>query len=253
MHSYLLWIDNVFPRTSDDTSGNQLCHMLLHQSCSFYLNKLCIVKGFLVGSCFLIAAQIGMFYEIRSVYLFLFLAVFYILIQLIYKKISIKSLLKPLLLLLPVSLVLNAYWILPQILSLTNTNASDVVADFFERTTFGNNLYNLAYAFNIHDHSWTGGSLETFHPQTISLIAWIIPVLAFFLILQKRKKTEKLIFWLVAFVFMTFIGKQNAYPSKDSFDLLRTYLPGFRVIRTASLAYIYIGLSYLGIFCCNNA
>ena len=145
---------------------------------------------------FLIAAQIGMFYEIRSVYLFLFLAVFYILIQLIYKKISIKSLLKPLLLLLPVSLVLNAYWILPQILSLTNTNASDVVADFFERTTFGNNLYNLAYAFNIHDHSWTGGSLETFHPQTISLIAWIIPVLAFFLILQKRKKTKNSSFGL---------------------------------------------------------
>lgn len=189
-------------------------------------------------------------FEMKNLVLFLIMMFLYIGV-LIFSKMNYKKLFRAIVVFISIILLSNIFLLLGKSTVEESSSTTGIVTDFYSRKTFGNAFYNLFYGVNVYDHAWSGGKLETFNPQTIKIYSWLIPIafiLGLVLVAKKKKRLKKLGFWLGSLCIALFVSKQNAFPVKGSFDLLRTYIPGFNILRTASMAYIVVAFAYLGTF-----
>lgn len=134
--------------------------------------------------------------------------------------------------------LLNSYWVIPLVLS--KKFASNII---LQRGLFGNEFLNITYAITLSHPFWTGGQLAVFHPQTILVYFWIIPILAFFGLYLGRFRKNIVFFGLVAFVGI-FLTKQVGQPFSGVYIYLFEHLPGFSAFREATKFYFLVALGF---------
>jgi len=181
-------------------------------------------------------------YEFRIFYILsaiIFLYTIYCII--ISKNISLKIIFKTISLgLAPIiiALTLNLYWILP--LVSTNTLLNNYI---FSRDLFGDEFYNLLYAFTLFHPFWTGAEPSLFKVMPLPTYVWLIPFFAFLGLFLNRKNKLVLFFGLISLIGV-FLTKQVAIPFGNVYPILYKYLPGFGAFREASKFYFLIALGY---------
>jgi hypothetical protein len=143
-------------------------------------------------------------------------------------------------------ILLNMYWLLPTVFG----GAASSIAKIANRGIFGDWLVNMQNAFVNFDWSWTGGPLNgNFIPQPIPTYLWIIPIIAFgVLLFPLAKQYAKItLFFLVLTIIALLITKQSAEPFSSLYTYLYNYLPGFRLFRESSKFQNVITLGYMGL------
>jgi hypothetical protein len=90
---------------------------------------------------------------------------------------------------------------------------------------------------------WTGGAPATFRTEPVPPEYFIVPALAFLLLLGRRVRPEYL--WLsLSALIAAFLIKQTNPPAGQTYDWLFHHLPGFNLFREASKLYFIVAISY---------
>ncbi|MCX6739605.1 MAG: hypothetical protein NTZ49_00045 [Candidatus Parcubacteria bacterium] len=189
--------------------------------------------------------SLGCFYELRIMYIITFIIFFYLLIYITKKKFKVNFF-KYILLAL-VILALNAFWLLPTVFS-----DRTVLNSIEDRGLFGNNFFNIFYAFSDFDKYWNGQVLIPFEAQPIPSWTWIMPIFIFslFFFFNKISKTDKKIILFSFFLALLgiLLSKQSFEPWPDLYAWLYKNFPGFSLFREASKFFLIITLGYLLLF-----
>lgn len=184
-------------------------------------------------------------YEIRiglilATIIFIYFVLFHIRDYITYIKNILISLI--------VFITLNAYWLIPS----TQTTLVEKSQTIANRGLFGNKLFDMKYAINLYESSWTGSypNME-FKPQTINVFAWLIPIsIVIILYLSTKKKNDNykmLVFFSLISIIGILLTKQSSYPYKNLYSWLYDNVPIFNLYREASKFYLITALGYLGI------
>lgn len=182
---------------------------------------------------------IGIIYEVRIGYIFSIILFFYFLF---FYGAEYKKYIKGLFLSGFLLILLNLFWLLPLFLG----HIYGQVLQIANRGLFGNQLFNLNYAFTLFQWSWTGYKPnQTFDPQHLPLIFWIVPLIVFFTISFKKIVYRKeMMFFLLITLIGIFFAKQSANPFPYIYYFMYTHFPGFNLFREASKFYLLIDLGY---------
>lgn len=189
-------------------------------------------------------------YEVRLMYIITFLLIIYFLFFGI-KNISSKFFWKYVLLFIIIQLLLNIFWLLPTILF-----SGESISWTANRWLFWNHLFNILYAFNIFDSSWSWWvPNQDFIPQPIPIYLWFYPILIVVSILFIKKQTANskklMLFWLTISIIWIILTTQSSDPLPWLYQWLYYNFPWFNLFREASKFYIITLLWYtiiLGVF-----
>lgn len=134
--------------------------------------------------------------------------------------------------------LLNAYWILglSKTSSLTNN-------ELFSKGLFGNAFFDISHALALFHPYWNGAEPIAFIVNPIPVLAWIVPIVAFFGLYRYRKNKLILYFGMLALVGVL-LAKQVAPPFTGLYEWLYANVPGFSAFREASKFYLVICLGY---------
>lgn len=136
---------------------------------------------------------------------------------------------------LVVSILLNAYWLVPYYMGGLGGSLQGVVVGrpIFTGGTLGTNL--LHNSFTIFDPMWSGGELTHFSVHPIPFYWFIVPLLAFSTLLfeKLRRNGYILVFSAVALVGI-FLSKFYFPPFSGSYGWLYNNFPGFNAFREPS-------------------
>jgi len=182
-------------------------------------------------------------YEIRLLYIITLLLLIYFIVF-FDKKLITKTLWKYLILFVMIQLFLNSFWIIP-----TFFYSWESISWTANRWLFWSHLFNIIYAFNIFDSSWSWWlPNQDFIPQNIPFYFWFYPFLVFLSTLFIKKYTkdnQKLfLFWLIISLIWIVITKQSAEPFTWLYLWLYNNFPWFNLFREASKFYIVTLLWY---------
>lgn len=197
--------------------------------------------------------SIGIFYELRMMFITVFVLALYFFIKFEYKKWSegkayYMAFLKNLVISFFTVLFINLFWILPLLL-IADNNLEDTAG----RPLFGNHLFTMKQALTIFRWSWTGGFEDrSFVIQPISPYLFIPPLIAFLgiLITAFRLKAEDFknkkffIFGTIITLIGIFLTKQSDRPLVWFYSWAYQNIPGFEVFREASKFYTITATGY---------
>ncbi|HJQ08778.1 MAG TPA: hypothetical protein VJ836_04845 [Candidatus Saccharimonadales bacterium] len=189
--------------------------------------------------------SIGMFYELRIMYIVFIILGIYALYSFFTKDITnIKPYVKPLLLACGLLLLANAFWILPTVAG----SAGTAIGQTANRGLFGDALFNMSQSLTIFRWSWTG-TLEdrSFTAQPIQWYLWIPPIIAFSSLLYKNRYKKELFFFAIIAALGLFLTKQSSPPFSWSYLWLYEHFPGFNLFREASKFYVMTAFAYWGL------
>lgn len=191
---------------------------------------------------FCIFYQIGIFYEIRLMYLGTFMLILYFFcfhIKSIRKYFS--NIIKSTLLLI----LMNSLWLTSTLFG----GLSESIKKVANRGLFGNNLFDIFHAITLSESSWTGTYPNMdFVSQSVPEYLWTIP-LAFLLILFFSNKDKRyILFFSFIAVLGMFLTKQSGSPIPDLYLWLYKNFPGFNLFREASKFYFITAVGLFGVF-----
>lgn len=174
-------------------------------------------------------------FDLRSLYLTVLLCGLYTLYRLIpYRKLPLR-----LLIAMGIGTVaINAFWILPGLLS-GDAFANEVL----NRSLFGNSFWTLADAITLHHPFWNGSRPDWFVTSPIPLYFWVIPVAAVSGLIAQHKNSHVVFFGLLA-ILGVLLAKQVDQPFSNLYPWLFEHIPGFGAFREASKFYFFIALGY---------
>jgi len=178
-------------------------------------------------------------YDFRYLYLDFIVCCFYAIYSFKFIKFQIKPFIKRFSLLffiLIFSILLNLYW-LPM---LTMPNIGAGISD---RPLWGSHFVPLSYSIFLFQYIWTGGLMEAFSIQEISLLCLPIPFFAA-LGLYYEKSNKFIIFFGIIALIGIFLTKLDHPPFINLYLWLYLNLPGFGLFRDSSKFYYYIFLGY---------
>lgn len=139
------------------------------------------------------------------------------------------------------TLLLNAFWILPlalvQQVSQTSLGITASVKDVLNYYSFA----GFANAFSLLHPNWPEnvfGKVAFMRPGFI-----LLPILAFLLLTQKEKNRRILTLFTLG-ILGAFLAKGSNPPFGVIFEYLFTYVPGFVVFRDPTKFYILVALAY---------
>lgn len=155
-----------------------------------------------------------------------------------------------------VSLLLNAYWLLPMLLS----NVAGAVSSITSRPLFGDHLFSILHALLLHESSWTGGfpdqDFVNQSPQLVDILVVCCMVLLLLVVLRAtendRLDTRKIgIFsFMVVWLLGVFLTKQSGQPFQELYPWAYRNLPAFNLYREAGKFYMITALGMLGVLAC---
>lgn len=197
---------------------------------------------------FVFLYQIGLFYELRLMYLLSF--VILIILCFNFKIIKFQKNFKPIIIngALSISLlsIINFYWLANSILY-TSSSISEVA----NRGLFGNHLFNIKYALTTFHFPWTGVELNySFEAQPILFYFWIYPMVIIYSILRFKKLQNKMYFiiFLLVWVISLLLAKQSGVPFENLYLYLYENFPGFNLFRLANHMYLPLMISATTLF-----
>ncbi len=188
---------------------------------------------------------VGILYEIRIMLLVSFILIIYF----VYfnlkglKKYFANILISGLMLVL-----LNAFWLLPTVFSISAKGSISQVAG---RGVWGEYLFDLPHAFILQHPNWTGSYPPLFFHAPALWYLWIIPLILLvpLIFLNKYKDHEKK--FVVFFSLLSLIGillsKEASPPFSGLYQWLYLHLPGFILFREASKFYLFTAVGYSGL------
>lgn len=209
-----------------------------------FLNRYLEKQKIKDGLCFVLILSVAILYELRIVYISLFVFVFYIIFFFIqkYKRDFIKKLFLFILKSIPliiVLLIINSYIYLPLLLSSIQDSATIVAT----RGLFGASFFTLANPLVLMHPFWTGTVPSEFIPQPIPFYFWIFPIFAFSAVFFARQN-KKILFFAVTSLIMVFMGKSAADPLGGIYEWLYFNFPGFGFFREPSKFWAMMAFSY---------
>lgn len=193
-----------------------------------------IKSGIFTGLLF----SIAFFYEPRISYIISLILFIYLLIDIIYRRITKM---KVLIAIIPFALVflIHSYWIIPYIFG-GSTALNEVFA-----TNPWISWMTILNSFSLMHPFWTGEVPTDFIVQPIQLYLFAIPLIAFSSLLFKNKDNDKIImFFAVLGIIGIFLVKQENAPFGQVYTWLFHNFPGFNMFREASKFYFLVALSY---------
>jgi len=135
-------------------------------------------------------------------------------------------------------LILNIYWIIPNLT--TGTLANN---EFLNRPIIEGNFFNIQNVGSLFYPFWTGIETTWFVVQPILIHFWLFPIVAFLGLIVGRRNKQVFFFGLLALVGI-FLAKQDSAPFGQIYNLFYDYIPGFSAFREAGKFYFLIVLSY---------
>jgi len=211
----------------------------------FYIYIKALEKNTLISwICFVLIYCLGIFYEVRIMYLVsLMLGIYFLFF---YIK-QIRNYIKYILMCMILVILLNVFWLLPVIFGGIVFQIGAVA----DRGLFGGDLANILYAITIFHWSWTGGyTNRLFEPQPILWHFWIIPGIIIFLLIKQLKNVSYIkqkIFFLTLLLIGIFLTKQSAAPFPNAYFWLYSHFPGFNLFRESSKMYLLVAFGYMGL------
>jgi hypothetical protein len=193
--------------------------------------------------CLTLLFSVGIFYEVRIMFIEAFILVGYFAFSLLNKKAPLKRYYKPIIIVGLLTILINLFWLLP-----SKFAAASAIGEVASRGLFGDSLFDVAHSFTITKWNWTGTLVDrTFTTQSTPFYLWLVPTLCLLcLILPNRYKKQTLFFTLVTLVGI-FLTKQSAEPFASAYEWLYYNLPGFVLFREASKFYIILAFGYFGL------
>lgn len=227
---------------------NQLPIQFIYSIAPFilYLFNDCLEKNKLKSwIIFILFYSIGIYYEVRIMFIVSFLLFFYYSFFFLEKRII---LLKNLAITIFIAIGANSFWIIPTIFG----KGYGEIAKMANRGLFGNSLFDIIHSFALSGWDWTGGfQNKNFIVQPVIWYFWIVPVLLigsliFFKKLKRSEKKYLLFFWIISLVGI-FLTKQSSEPFIGVYLWLYKYFPGFNLFREASKFYLITAIGYMGL------
>lgn len=190
---------------------------------------------------FILLSFVGICYEVRIMYIVFFILSFYFCF---FHLKDIKKYFRVAVLPLAALIFLNLFWFLPTFFGGFNANIQQLA----NRGLFGSFLFSLEHAFNIYESVWTGGIMIPFIKQPIIIYFWLIPLMAFSVLLFKDIKYKKeIIFFGIISLIGVFLTKQAAEPLTGAYLWLYNNFPGFNLFRESSKFYLITAVGYTGL------
>ena len=198
--------------------------------------------------------SIGIFYELRMMFITVFVLFLYFLFNFKYgnwekNKDYYLEFFKNVIISGFVVFFVNLFWILPLIL-IKDNNLEDTAG----RPIFGDHLFTMKQAIAIFRWSWTGGFEDRgFSIQPIEPYLFIPPIIAFIGFFSigtfglKYKHKQYFLFGSIITVIGIFLTKQSDRPLEWFYKWAYENLPGFEVFREASKFYTITALGYFSL------
>ncbi len=146
-------------------------------------------------------------------------------------------------------MLLLGWWVILVLLNLWRylplSHSLGTITDnhLFNRGLFGNQYFDLLYAFTLHHPRRDGVINKAFINQPIPWYFWFVPLAARWGFFVQRKHPTMQFFALLALLGV-FLSKQVAPPGGVIYKILFEYFPGFSAFREASKFFVLIAMSY---------
>ena len=141
-------------------------------------------------------------------------------------------------------ILLNIYWV---VVAVGVSGAT--IASVTSRSVFGNSFTNLEHAVTLVNGAWVNGSIIVFSRGPISLVMWIIPILAIAGAFANCSKgllprwSVNLFAGAIALVGVM-LAKQGNPPFSALYPWVYTHVPGFSLFRVGTDFFIIASLGY---------
>lgn len=135
-------------------------------------------------------------------------------------------------------ILLNCYWVLPNVFSsslLSNT--------ILQRQVFGDQFLNILNSIALFHPFWNGSMPEWFVVQSAPVYLLLIPLFAFIGLLFSGKNKDVVFFAGIALIGIL-LGKQSGEPFTGLYHFLFATIPGFSAFREATKFDFMIALGY---------
>jgi hypothetical protein len=185
--------------------------------------------------------SVSVIYDIRMAYIAVMVLILYWIYFLALRRNRLDSIKKTALglgVLATMFVLLNCYWLLPQISSGPMLNN-----EIISRSIFGDQFMNIVRAIALFHPFWSGAKPEWFVVQSIPGYFYILPILAC-LGLMLNARNEKVLFFGIIALIGVLLGKQSGEPFTKLYYFLFTNVPGFAAFREASKFYFLIAIGY---------
>ena len=152
---------------------------------------------------------------------------------------------------LAVTILLNAYWLIPYYLGGLEKGLQDVIVGrpLFTGGIAGTNLLHNAFA--IFHPMWSGGKLEAFSVHPIPFYWFLVPLLAFStLLFDKLRRDGRVLFFSLLALVGIFLTKFIFPPFPGAYGWLYRNFPGFNAFREPSKFTFLIYLPYAVLIGC---
>ena len=191
---------------------------------------------------FSIACCLAGVYEIRALYLSSIVSILFVVARLISSG-SLKYIIVRTVYLIPSALIISAfnlYWIM----ALSGLDYLSSNNPLFNRTLFGSYFMSVNKSLTLFHPFWSGGRLEPFVIQTISLYFYLIPALALLPFTKRGIHRSYYVFFAIVTCMGIFLTKMSNPPFGDVYGWFYLNFPGFNAFRESSKFYFYIALGY---------
>jgi hypothetical protein len=141
--------------------------------------------------------------------------------------------------------LLNAFWMVPFILSGTG----DSVAQLVNRPLFGNTERSMQHALTSMQPAWSWYSPKPFDIQPLYPQYWIFPLIVFLsfrYFSHVDKNAQRLMIWMLCVCIVGIIlSKQSHPPFPYLYQFLFDHVPGFNLFRESSKFFLLTNISFL--------
>jgi len=197
-----------------------------------------LISSYLSAGLFMCVSVI---YDIRMAYIAVFASIFYWIYFVVLSQSRLNALKETAVgigVLASTSVLLNCYWLPPQM-----SSRSILSNEILNRPLFGDQFMNIVRATALFHPFWNGAKPEWFVVQPIPWYFFILPVLACFGLLLNTRNKKVLFFGIIALIGIL-LGKQSGEPFTGLYSFLFANVPGFAGFREASKFYFLIAMAY---------
>ena len=188
-------------------------------------------KNIILSSIFL---TVSLAYDIRVTYITLIVITFYWFARaVLIRKLNINNYI----ILILCFLLLNMYWILPNIISPLSSNP------LMNREIWGSKFLNILNPLTLTHPFWSFDGIEWFIKSRIDWKSFLFPLL-FIAGLMVPKISYKIVIFAALSIFGILLSKQIAQPFGSFYIYLFDYIPGFSGFREATKFYFLVLLGY---------